>query len=78
MHDLTRGPVAAHLRRQAIPFSLGLLAIFSFEAVDLFFISRLGDAPLAAVSFTFPIIWLGRHIREHERLAQASSPAPSP
>jgi hypothetical protein len=35
--DLTRGPVAAHLRRQGIPFALGLVAIFSFEAVDLFF-----------------------------------------
>jgi len=58
MHDLTRGPVAAHLRRQAIPFSLGLLAIFSFEAVDLFFISRLGDSALAAISFTFPVVWL--------------------
>jgi len=58
MYDLTRGPVAAHLRRQAVPFSLGLLAIFSFEAVDLFFISRLGDTSLAAISFTFPVIWL--------------------
>jgi putative MATE family efflux protein len=38
--------------------ALGLVAIFSFEAVDLFFISRLGDEPLAAVSFTFPVIWL--------------------
>ena len=38
--------------------ALGLLAIFSFEAVDLFFIAQLGDKPLAAVSFTFPIIWL--------------------
>lgn len=57
-HDLTIGPVAAHLRRQATPFSLGLVAIFSFEAADLFFISRLGDAPLAAVSFTLPVIWL--------------------
>lgn len=38
--------------------ALGLVAIFSFEAVDLFFISQLGDAPLAAVSFTFPVIWL--------------------
>jgi putative MATE family efflux protein len=56
--DLTTGPVGAHLRRQATAFSLGLVAIFSFEAVDLFFISRLGDAPLAAVSFTFPVIWL--------------------
>jgi putative MATE family efflux protein len=56
--DLTTGPVAAHLRRQATPFGLGLVAIFSFEAADLFFISRLGDAPLAAVSFTMPVIWL--------------------
>lgn len=56
--DLTTGPVAAHLRRQATPFALGLVAIFSFEAVDLFFISKLGEAPLAAVSFTMPVIWL--------------------
>jgi putative MATE family efflux protein len=56
--DLTTGPVAAHLRRQGTPFALGLVAIFSFEAADLFFISRLGDAPLAAVSFTMPLIWL--------------------
>jgi putative MATE family efflux protein len=56
--DLTSGPVAAHLRRQATPFALGLVAIFSFEAADLFFISRLGDAPLAAIAFTMPVIWL--------------------
>ena len=56
--DLTTGPVGGHLRRQATPFALSLVAIFSFEAIDLFFISRLGDAPLAAVSFTFPVIWL--------------------
>ena len=36
--DLTAGPVAAHLRRQATPFGFGLVAIFSFEAADLFFI----------------------------------------
>jgi putative MATE family efflux protein len=58
MSDLTTGPVGGHLRRQTTAFSLGLIAIFSFEAVDLYFISRLGDAPLAAVAFTFPIIWL--------------------
>ncbi len=56
--DLTTGPVGGHLRRHATPFALSLVAIFSFEAIDLFFISRLGDAPLAAVSFTFPVIWL--------------------
>lgn len=37
--------------------ALGLVAIISFDAVDLFFVSQLGDAPLAAISFTFPIIW---------------------
>lgn len=56
--DLTVGPVAVHLRRQATPFGFGLVAIFSFEAVNLFFVSMLGDAPLAAVSFTLPVIWL--------------------
>ena len=57
-NDLTTGPVGAHLRRQATPFALSLVAIFSFEAIDLFFISRLGGTPLAAISFTFPVIWL--------------------
>jgi len=56
--DLNSGPVSDRLRRQATPFALGLVAIFSFEAVDLFFIGRLGDAPLAAIGFTLPVIWL--------------------
>jgi putative MATE family efflux protein len=55
--DLTSGSVARHLRVQATPMALGLLAIISFDVVDLFFVSRLGDAPLAAISFTFPVIW---------------------
>jgi putative MATE family efflux protein len=38
--------------------AMGLVAIISFDAVDLFFVSRLGDAPLAAMSFCFPVIWL--------------------
>ena len=57
-HDLTTGPVGAHLRRQGTPFAFGLVAIFSFDAADMFFISRLGEAPLAAVAFALPLIWL--------------------
>jgi putative MATE family efflux protein len=57
-HDLTTGPVGAHLRRQATPMALGLVAIISFDAVDLFFVSRLGESHLAAMSFCFPAIWL--------------------
>ena len=56
--DLTQGPVPAHLRRQAAPMALGLIAIISFDVVDLFFVSRLGDAQLAAISFCFPVLWL--------------------
>ena len=56
--NLTQGPVGQNLRRQGTPFALGLVAIFSFEAVDLFFIGQLGNAPLAAIGFTLPVIWL--------------------
>jgi putative MATE family efflux protein len=38
--------------------ALGLIAIISFDAVDLFFVSQLGDAELAAISFCFPVLWL--------------------
>ncbi len=38
--------------------AFGLLAIISFDAVDLFFVSLLGEGPLAAISFTFPVVWL--------------------
>ncbi|MDP7419181.1 MAG: MATE family efflux transporter, partial [Gammaproteobacteria bacterium] len=55
--DLTTGSVAGRLRRQATPMAIGLVAIISFDAVDLLFVSQLGDASLAAISFTFPIIW---------------------
>jgi putative MATE family efflux protein len=57
MTDLTSGSVSRHLRVQATPMAIGLVAIISFDVVDLFFVSRLGDAPLAAISFTFPVIW---------------------
>jgi len=55
--DLTSGSVSRHLRVQATPMAIGLVAIISFDFVDLLFVSRLGDAPLAAISFTFPVIW---------------------
>jgi putative MATE family efflux protein len=55
--DLTSGSVSRHLRVQATPMALGLVAIISFDVVDLYFVSRLGDAQLAAISFTFPVIW---------------------
>lgn len=53
---LTKGPVHLHLRDMALPMVWGLLATMSFNVVDTFFVAKLGDAPLAAMSFTFPVI----------------------
>ena len=33
----------------------GILAIISFQLVDIYYISLLGTDPLAAISFTFPV-----------------------
>ncbi|CAH1385465.1 MATE family efflux transporter [Candidatus Nitrotoga sp. M5] len=56
--DLTQGNVSTHLRQQATPMAFGLVAIISFDAVDMFFVSQLGDMPLAALAFCFPVLWL--------------------
>lgn len=53
---LTEGPVHMHLRDMALPMVWGLLATMSFNAVDTLFVAQLGDNPLAAMSFTFPVV----------------------
>ena len=53
---LTEGSVSRHLRAMAAPMVWGLLATMSFNAVDTFFVAQLGDAQLAAMSFTFPVV----------------------
>ncbi|UTA47320.1 MATE family efflux transporter [Simiduia sp. 21SJ11W-1] len=54
--QLTVGPVGAHLRDMAMPMVWGLLATMSFNAVDTLFVAQLGHEPLAAMSFTFPVV----------------------
>lgn len=53
---LTEGSVAAQLRVLAVPMVWGLLATMSFNVVDTFYVAQLGNRPLAAMSFTFPVI----------------------
>lgn len=55
--DLTRGSVRAHLVRLTLPMTWGILAIISFQLVDMFYISLLGTRELAAISFTFPVTY---------------------
>ena len=53
---LTEGPVAGHLVSMTVPMAWAVLAIMLFNATDTWFVAQLGAQPLAAMSFTFPVI----------------------
>lgn len=53
---LTQGSVSGHLTRLSLPMVWGLLAVISIAVTDTFFVARLGTLPLAALSFTFPVV----------------------
>ena len=54
---LTEGPVGRHLVAMTIPMIWGLLAIMTFNVADTYFVGQLGTRELAAMSFTFPVIF---------------------
>ena len=57
MHPrLTEGPVGPTLFRLATPMFWGLLAMVVVMGAETFYIARLGPEPLAALSFTFPVL----------------------
>ena len=53
--QLVEGSIRGHVIRQTWPLVIGVAAIMSVGIVDAVFIGRLGKAPLAAVSFIFPV-----------------------
>lgn len=53
---LTEGRVSTQLKSLAMPLMWGLMATMSLNVVETFFIAQLGRTPLAALSFTFPVI----------------------
>ena len=53
---LIEGRVSEQLKILALPLVWGLMATMSLNAIETFFIAQLGREPLAALSFTFPII----------------------
>lgn len=55
---LPQRELATTLWRQTWPMAIGVLALLGFQLVDSAFIARLGTAPLAAQSFTFPLTFL--------------------
>ena len=50
MKDLTQGPIARLLVAMAVPIAVGMLFQTLYFLVDLYFVSRLGEAAIAGVS----------------------------
>ncbi|MBV8144479.1 MAG: MATE family efflux transporter [Gammaproteobacteria bacterium] len=50
MKDLTQGPIGRLLVAMAIPIAIGMLFQTLYFLIDLYFVSRLGDAAIAGVS----------------------------
>jgi putative MATE family efflux protein len=55
--DLTGGSVARKLFQMAGPMLVGMVAVMSMSIVDTFFVGQLGTLPLAAMSYSFPVIF---------------------
>ncbi len=50
MNDLTKGPIAGHIVRMALPMAFGMLFQTAYLLIDLYFVAGLGDAAVAGVS----------------------------
>ena len=55
--NLTHGSVGRGLLSLAVPMTWGVFAIVTFQLADTYYVGRLpGTDPLAAISFTFPVV----------------------
>ena len=50
MKDLTQGPIGRHVVEMSIPIASGMLLQTLYFLIDLYFVSRLGEAAIAGVS----------------------------
>jgi putative MATE family efflux protein len=50
MNDLTKGPIGRHVVQMSVPIAIGLILQTFYYLVDLYFVSRLGEATIAGVS----------------------------
>ncbi|MBU0677479.1 MAG: MATE family efflux transporter [Verrucomicrobia bacterium] len=55
---LVEGSVGITVFRMTVPMIWGMLAVMMFNVVDTMYVGRLGAEQLAAMSFTFPIVFL--------------------
>jgi putative MATE family efflux protein len=50
MRDLTQGPISRHVVAMSIPMAIGMMVQGLYYFIDLYFVSKLGDVAIAAVS----------------------------
>jgi putative MATE family efflux protein len=55
--DVLKGSVATTLFYLSAPMVLGIIAILSINLTDTYFLGKLGTLQLAAISFTFPVVF---------------------
>lgn len=55
---LTEGHVGRQLIRLVLPMVVGMLSMVLFNMADTYYVGKLGTQPLAAMSFTFPVVML--------------------
>ncbi|MEO0617785.1 MAG: MATE family efflux transporter [Pseudomonadota bacterium] len=55
--DLTEGPVRGHLINLSVPMVWGIVAAMSISLADAYFLGQIGTTELAAISFTFPVVF---------------------
>ena len=56
--DLTTGSIPTNLVQLTLPMMLGIISMVAFNLIDTYFVGKLGEMELAALSFTFPIIMI--------------------
>lgn len=54
--DLTTGSITKTLIGLTLPMMLGIISMVAFNLIDTYFVGKLGEKELAALSFTFLII----------------------
>ena len=59
---MTTGHIGRMLFTRSLPIIVGVLGMVSFNLIDTYFVGKLGADELAALSFTFPIVFFFRAI----------------
>lgn len=54
--DLTKGNIRQILIQLTLPMIFGILSIIAFNLADTYFLGKLGTLPMAALTFTFPVV----------------------